>query len=139
MTRRSYFGPHITVTFDGSRCLHAAECVRGLPEVFDTKRKPWISPQAAAAEEIAQVVRRCPAGALEYGPGQQDFGASPETPPAPAQVKATPDGPLWIRGAVEVMTDQGPNHLNRVALCRCGRTENRPFCDASGDCTGWRG
>ncbi|MYX15646.1 hypothetical protein GTY67_20020 [Streptomyces sp. SID8374] len=64
--RRSYEGRAITVTFEAARCRHAAECVRGLPEVFDTARRPWIRPDAADAGQVAEVVRRCPSGALRY-------------------------------------------------------------------------
>lgn len=63
---KPYRGDLITVTFDARRCLYAAECVRGLPQVFDTGRRPWISPDAAPADEVADVVRRCPSGALQY-------------------------------------------------------------------------
>lgn len=64
--KKSYEGRLITVTFEAGRCLHAAECVRGLPEVFDTGRRPWITPDAADAERLVDVVRRCPSGALSY-------------------------------------------------------------------------
>lgn len=64
--RKSYEGEEIVVTFDPEVCRHAGECVRGLPEVFDTKRKPWILPDAAPAERVAEQVRRCPSGALGY-------------------------------------------------------------------------
>lgn len=59
-------GQSIAVTFEAGRCQHAAECVRGLPEVFDIERRPWIQPDNAAADRTAEVVRRCPSGALEY-------------------------------------------------------------------------
>ncbi|WP_097866360.1 (4Fe-4S)-binding protein [Streptomyces sp. rh34] len=64
--KRSYEGRSITVTFEAGRCLHAAVCVRGLPEVFDTGRRPWIRPDGADAERLAEVVERCPSGALQY-------------------------------------------------------------------------
>jgi uncharacterized Fe-S cluster protein YjdI len=38
---KRYTGREIEVTYDPVRCLHAAECVRGLPSVFDTSRRPW--------------------------------------------------------------------------------------------------
>ncbi len=44
MTRRNYSGPIIDVSFDRAICQHAAECIRGMPDVFDTKRRPWINP-----------------------------------------------------------------------------------------------
>ncbi|WP_372790251.1 (4Fe-4S)-binding protein [Paraconexibacter sp.] len=63
-TRKRYSGDGIVVTFDGTLCRHAAECVRGLPEVFDTKARPWIQPANAAPDVVTEVVARCPSGAL---------------------------------------------------------------------------
>ena len=60
---RAYNAPKVTVYYDRERCLHFAECVRGLPQVFDVKKRPWIQPDNASAEEVAEVVRRCPSGA----------------------------------------------------------------------------
>ena len=64
--KKTYQGRSIAVSFEAKRCRHAAECVRGLPEVFDIERRPWIQPDNAAADRTAEVVRRCPSGALEY-------------------------------------------------------------------------
>jgi uncharacterized Fe-S cluster protein YjdI len=64
--KKAYEGKSITVTFEARRCLHAAECVNGLPEVFDPGERPWIRPDGAEAERLAEVVRRCPSGALQY-------------------------------------------------------------------------
>ncbi|MGW8486025.1 (4Fe-4S)-binding protein [Streptomyces sp. NPDC055886] len=77
--KKSYEGRSITVTFEAGRCRHAAECVRGLPEVFDTGRRPWITPDAADAERLVDVVRRCPSGALQYE--RVDSGEPPAQPP----------------------------------------------------------
>lgn len=69
MTRKTYTGPILDVSFDGELCQHAAECVRGMPSVFDTSARPWINPghadTTAAAETLREVVARCPSGALE--------------------------------------------------------------------------
>jgi uncharacterized Fe-S cluster protein YjdI len=56
---RAYTAPGVTVFYDRGRCLHFAECVRGLPQVFDVAKRPWIQPQNASADEVAEVVRRC--------------------------------------------------------------------------------
>jgi uncharacterized Fe-S cluster protein YjdI len=64
--RKAYEGAEVTVSFDNEVCEHAAECVRGLPAVFDVKRRPWINPDGAAPAEVAAQVRRCPSGALQY-------------------------------------------------------------------------
>jgi uncharacterized Fe-S cluster protein YjdI len=62
---QSYSSDHITVTFDPTVCTHAARCVKGLPAVFDVKRRPWIDPTADSADAIEAQVRRCPSGALQ--------------------------------------------------------------------------
>ncbi|KIH97812.1 zinc finger CDGSH type superfamily protein [Streptomonospora alba] len=64
--KKAYEGQSLTVTFEAGRCRHAAECVRGLPEVFDIERRPWIQPDNAAVDPTVEVVRRCPSGALGY-------------------------------------------------------------------------
>ena len=65
-TRKAYRGEHSTVSFDSALCQHAAECVHGAPEVFDTSARPWITPDGAPAEKVAEVVGRCPSGALRW-------------------------------------------------------------------------
>lgn len=61
---RTYTADGIAVTYDASLCFHAAECVRGLPAVFHPDVRPWITPQAADPDAVAEVVDRCPSGAL---------------------------------------------------------------------------
>ena len=56
----------ITITYDSEVCTHAARCVKGLPGVFDAKRKPWIDPDGAPPAEIEAQVARCPSGALQF-------------------------------------------------------------------------
>lgn len=69
MTAKTYTGPHLDVSFDGALCRHAAECVHGMPVVFDTSRRPWIDPEQAdtdaAAQTLRDVIGRCPSGALQ--------------------------------------------------------------------------
>ncbi|MFT9788843.1 (4Fe-4S)-binding protein [Streptomyces bacillaris] len=85
--RKAYEGRSITVTFEAGRCRHAAECVRGLPEVFDPARRPWITPDAADAGRVAEVVRRCPSGALRYEGGGA-AGGEELPPPSPPPTEA---------------------------------------------------
>lgn len=63
---QAYESPEAKVTFDPNLCTHSGNCVRGLPAVFDVKRKPWISPQAADAAAVEAQVSRCPSGALKF-------------------------------------------------------------------------
>jgi len=64
--RKTYRGNEVDVSFDPDVCIHAANCVRGLPAVFDTARRPWIDPDASPPEDVAAQVKRCPSGALQY-------------------------------------------------------------------------
>ena len=63
--RKTYAGKEVDVSFDPEVCIHAANCVRGLPGVFDTTHRPWIVPDAAAADDVVAQVGRCPSGALQ--------------------------------------------------------------------------
>lgn len=130
---KAYEGDGITVTYDRHRCLHAAECVRGLPEVFDTTRRPWIQPSAAEPGATAEVVRRCPTGALHYqlttGPAEQGDAA--------VRITTGPGQPLVINGSFTIDDGSGPRSETRATLCRCGQTANAPYCSGAGDCTDW--
>ncbi|MGJ6967683.1 (4Fe-4S)-binding protein [Streptosporangium sp. G11] len=124
---KSYPGSEITVTFDGGRCLHFAECVRGLPEVFDVSARPWIAPDNAGAAALAAVVERCPSGALQY---TRHDGSVEETPPDPTVVTANERGQILLHGNL-TLTGPGPrpHPKYRMTLCACGRSVKRPFCD----------
>ena len=63
---QTYETEEIVVTLDPNVCTHSGVCVRGLPLVFDVRRKRWIAPENASAEEVAAQIRRCPSGALQY-------------------------------------------------------------------------
>ena len=69
MTRKMYTGPIVDVSFDGAICQHAAECVRGMPEVYNTANRPWIAMDDVdtpeKAEKFREVTLRCPSGALQ--------------------------------------------------------------------------
>lgn len=120
----------ITVYYNAKLCIHAAECVRGLPQVFDTSKKPWIQPEHAAADALADVIHRCPSGALHYE--RLDGGAS-ETIPDEMTGTFAENGPLYLRGAIKLTDSEGKLLFEgtRVALCRCGASKNKPFCDRS--------
>lgn len=131
---RTYPGERVTVYYDARRCLHFAECIRELPEVFDARERPWIQPDNAPEERVAEVIRRCSSGALHY----ELVDGSPEQPEHPTSVSPVKDGPITIRGELVIDTAEGELSEVRAALCRCGRTDNQPFCDHECERTGWR-
>ena len=130
---KAYGASGVTVYYDRGRCLHFAECVRGLPEVFDVKKRPWIQPQNASAEQVTEVVRRCPSGALHYRLKE----GSPEEPEQPTRVELVTNGPINLRGDLSIDVSAGRMREVRASLCRCGRTENEPFCDKACSRIGW--
>ena len=127
---RHYGDQRIDVTYDARRCIHVAECLRGLPEVFDTARRPWILPSGASADAIAGVVAKCPSGALHF---TRRDGGDEEVVPEVTTIVPMPSGPLYVRGRIELREGDGTLIVedSRAALCRCGLSENKPFCDNS--------
>jgi uncharacterized Fe-S cluster protein YjdI len=134
---QTYSTDQITVTFDPTRCIHAAECIRAQPQVFDSRRLRWIQPALAPAAEVAEAVRRCPTGALHY---EIPAGAA-EAADQAISVRVERNGPLYVRGSVRVEREDGTAIAEgfRMALCRCGATQNAPFCDGSHRTAGFRG
>ena len=125
-----YDGEDITVTWDGKRCIHARECVRGLPGVFDPDERPWIDPDEADADDVAEVITRCPTGALQF---ERNDGGWVESTPDENTIAVTPDGPLYASGDIDIVDEDGDVLLSdtRVAFCRCGASGTKPFCDGS--------
>lgn len=127
--RRAYRGREIEVSFDLDVCIHVGECLLGLPGVFDTRRRPWVLADGAPADAVAAVIERCPSGALQY---RRLDGGPEERPPEVPAVTPLRNGPLLVRGRIEVRRPDGSVEvLPRATLCRCGLSENKPFCDNS--------
>jgi uncharacterized Fe-S cluster protein YjdI/CDGSH-type Zn-finger protein len=134
---REYATDRIAVLWNADRCIHSANCVRSLPRVFDPRRRPWVDVEAAEADEIATAVLRCPTGALHFV--RRDGGAQ-EAPDAPTSLTPIRNGPLYVRGDVEVRGLDGTplRRDTRVSLCRCGLAREVPFCDNTCRTVGWR-
>lgn len=127
----TYEGDDVTVTWDRERCIHAEACVHGLPSVFDPERRPWIEPDKADPDAVEAVVPQCPTGALHLTRN----GADPEPTPGANRISIDPNGPLYVHADAELIGSDGETLLRdtRMALCRCGRSDNKPLCDGSHD------
>lgn len=127
--KREYQGDGIVVSHDVNRCIHVAECLRGLPAVFDLDKRPWIQPIKASPDELTEIIVRCPSGALHFV--RTDGGRAEAMPEANTVLPAV-NGPVYIQGNVKVTSPGGETLQDtRVALCRCGASDNKPYCDNS--------
>ena len=113
-----YHSDQITVSYAPDICIHAAECVKGLPTVFDPEKKPWITVAGADPSEIIDVINRCPSGALQYE--LIDFDSNQESENEKNKMEKTkitvmPDGPLKVEGNLSVNKMSGEN-INRPDL-----------------------
>lgn len=127
----------LTVIWEPALCIHVAQCLRSQPTVFDFEARPWINMGGAPAGAIAAAVEGCPTGALRY---VRTDGSPGEQPAHPTQVQPRKNGPLFVRGEVEVVDLDGTvlRSLPRAALCRCGHSQNKPFCDLSHRAAGFQ-
>lgn len=121
---KTYTGADIEIGFDMKRCIHARNCFLKLPQVFDPNRRPWVSPDAASAEDIAAMVRTCPSGALTY---RRLDDAGDEAAPGINRAMVLENGPIALHGSLSI----GETQQMRATLCRCGQTNSPPFCDGS--------
>jgi uncharacterized Fe-S cluster protein YjdI len=127
---RAYDGDGIRVLWYANRCIHTGECMRALPRVFNSRRRPWIRIERVAADAIAEAVLRCPTGALHF---ERSDGGKPDEVPGDVTVALVPNGPYFVRGEVEIREEDGTlvRRDSRIALCRCGKSRRVPFCDNS--------
>lgn len=128
---KEYSNDEIKVYWDPKKCIHSAECVKCLPGVFDPDKSPWINIEGASTEEITKAIDRCPSGALSYerrGEAQKRIGEE-----VAAQIRVMKDGPLLVKGDCVLIDEDGTVLAKKgpFALCRCGRSRNRPYCDGS--------
>jgi CDGSH-type Zn-finger protein/uncharacterized Fe-S cluster protein YjdI len=132
-----YPGKDADVVWDERLCIHIGECGRAKGDLFVGGRKPWCQPDLASVADVVDVVERCPSGALVY---EVKDGQTNERPAARNTISVTYDGPLFARGdlAVEGAPADMPGVRFRVALCRCGQSKQKPFCDNSHEATGFK-
>jgi uncharacterized Fe-S cluster protein YjdI len=129
--RRVYRNDAIEVTWEPRFCIHARKCVRDLGQVFNPSARPWIDVDAADPDAIAQTVLECPTGALHFR--RLDGGAQEEAADEETSVQPVSNGPLFLRGRLRIVDREGNliREDTRLALCRCGASGNKPFCDGS--------
>jgi CDGSH-type Zn-finger protein/uncharacterized Fe-S cluster protein YjdI len=114
------------IEFDGGKCIHSRHCVLDRPDVFvPNVEGEWIHPEKATPDELVALARNCPSGAIVTK--RLDRGAG-ETAPPVNTVRVLENGPLAFRAELSV---RGEAAGFRATLCRCGRSQKKPYCDGS--------
>jgi uncharacterized Fe-S cluster protein YjdI len=134
---KEYATDEIAVEWEPRLCYHSLNCVRSLPQVFDKEGRPWVKADAASADEIEAAVARCPSGALRA----RRIGAAAPKRQQPLVLRASEKGPLLVSGGVRILGAGGDvlYEGERAALCRCGGSSNKPFCDGTHRTNGFEG
>lgn len=137
-TVKEYTREDLTVVWKPETCSHSRKCFSGLRSVFDPTKRPWVDMSGAEKEAIINQVKQCPSGALSYR--MANATENPSTP-EPMTVEVNPTGPLIVKGDFTITHPDGrvEQRAGRTTLCRCGASQNKPFCDASHKKIGFAG
>ena len=129
---RDYSNGELTVHWRPEVCIHSKKCFAGLSSVFNPNKRPWVDLSGAEQNAIVEQVKKCPSGALSYSlaGAEQEAVASQGDGPV---VEVSANGPLLIKGPCVVRFPDGTEQTRGTvtALCRCGASRNKPFCDGS--------
>jgi CDGSH-type Zn-finger protein/truncated hemoglobin YjbI/ferredoxin len=132
----THVGQQITVLDNRGTCQHAGYCSDRLASVFRVDQEPFVAPSGGRMDEIIRAVRDCPSGALSYAlDGVQAREAVDRHGRRDAAIEVTKNGPYRITGAIPLIDERGRPvdrnagaSLEHYALCRCGHSQNKPFC-----------
>ncbi len=125
-------GPALTLADNEHLCVHARFCMRagGIWNLVEQSDDP--DARKTAIEEACN----CPSGRLVITDNESGKAIEPEFEKSIVVVEYPAKGehgPLWVRGGIPIQSADGKPYeiRNRVTICRCGRSENKPFCDGS--------
>jgi CDGSH-type Zn-finger protein len=133
--RQQVFEAEGVVMYDDRElCTHAGYCGDRFTNVWEMLEETG---DPAVRERLIAMVRACPSGRLAYSIPPDPTQIEPELDP---KIGVEPDGPLWVHGGVRIESQDGSTYevRNRVTLCRCGRSRNKPFCDGTHEIVGFR-
>mgnify|MGYP000014379675 CR=1 FL=1 len=127
---KHYSNGELTVVWKPAKCIHAAECVKALPNVYKPKERPWIQAENASTADLKAQIAKCPSGALSYFIEGEENTESQELE---TKIEVMENGPLLIYGTLKVTDALGNSETKNktTAFCRCGASNNKPYCDGS--------
>lgn len=128
---KRYSKDDLTIVWQPTMCTHSKKCFAGLPEVFNPENRPWVQLDHKTSEDIIEQVKQCPSGALSIeGDVIKEIE---ETITGSTKVIVSKGGPLLIKGPLTIELSDGTveEKSGMTALCRCGASANKPYCDGS--------
>ncbi len=129
---KTYSNKELTVIWKPQKCIHSGVCVTMLPEVYHPDEKPWITPDKAGGKELIDQISQCPSGALTYTINER-VNSEENVDTATNSITIKQNGPLLFKGVATLIRADGTNEVlsGTLAFCRCGASENKPYCDGS--------
>ena len=131
-------GKEASIRFDAKRCIHSRTCVLSHPDVFvPNVVGEWIHSDAQPVEELIRIGQNCPSGAItvtRLAPASTGFADS-NGAPLVNTVRVRENGPLAVEAALQIGAT--PQANPRATLCRCGQSQNKPYCDGSHTAAGF--
>jgi CDGSH-type Zn-finger protein/truncated hemoglobin YjbI len=132
----TYVGEQVTILDNRGTCQHAGYCTDRLATVFHTDGDPFVTPSGGRMDEIVRAVRDCPSGTLSFAIDSVEARAAVDHHGTrEPSIEVSKDGPYRITGGIPLVdhngTDIPRNHgasREHYALCRCGHSQNKPFC-----------
>lgn len=131
---KKYSNSEITITWEPDKCIHSRQCFGNLMKVFDPRKRPWINIDGATSEEIMNTIDKCPSKALAYfkndSPQERSITEASEDS---VKIKLLVNGPIEFNGECVIVDKDGNESFKsgKFFLCRCGSSNNKPFCDGS--------
>jgi CDGSH-type Zn-finger protein/truncated hemoglobin YjbI len=134
--RDAYPGEQVTIFDNRGICQHSGLCTDRLATAFRTKEEPFVAPSGARMDELVRAVRDCPSGALSLAFDQVEARDLVDWHDTREQaIEITQDGPYRVSGGLPLTDASGADvpraagsSREHYALCRCGHSQNKPFC-----------
>jgi CDGSH-type Zn-finger protein/truncated hemoglobin YjbI len=129
-----YPGQQLRVLDNRGTCAHSGFCTDRLSSVFHLGQSPFVTPSGARMDEIVRAVRACPSGALSFAVDGREAREQVDVVRERA-IEVSRDGPYRVTGAIPLVDETGASvtrnagaSLEHYSLCRCGHSQNKPFC-----------
>jgi uncharacterized Fe-S cluster protein YjdI len=129
--RKEYTQGDLTIIWQPDLCIHSGICARELSEVFRPRETPWVKIDAASQDAIINQVKKCPSGALTYKINNEM--SENQSTEERVNIQVIPNGPMIVHANMCVTMSDGSevNKDTKASYCRCGASENKPFCDGA--------